>query len=179
MKITLVRHGQTDNNKDGRIQGRANNMLNDEGRRQCRKAKSKILDKHFDICYTSPLVRCVETGMILVGDSVKMVTDDRLIERDMGELEGCQRGSYDFLSYWDYELNNNEHGIEAIQDIFKRCEDFLNYIKEKNSPDSSVLIVTHGAPFRALRHLILKNDLKGDLYDGKIENCRVEELEIE
>ena len=58
-------------------------------------------------------------------------------------------------------------------------EDFLNYIKEKNSPDSSVLIVTHGAPFRALRHLILKNGLKGDLYDGKIENCRVEELEIE
>ena len=178
MKITLVRHGQTENNKDGKIQGRANNMLNDEGRRQCKMAKLKIQDKHFDICYTSPLVRCVETSMILIGDKVKMVTDDRLIERDMGELEGVQKGTYDFMSYWDYELNNGEYGIEPIQDIFKRCEDFLNYIKEKNSSDSSILVVTHGATFRALRHLILKSDLKGDLFDSKIENCRVEEFEI-
>ena len=37
MKITLVRHGQTDFNYDGIMQGLSNNYLNDTGRRQCKK----------------------------------------------------------------------------------------------------------------------------------------------
>ena len=64
MKIALVRHGQTEGNFTGRVQGRQNNELNDTGRRQCEKLKVKIKDKHFDYCYMSPLLRTVETAMI-------------------------------------------------------------------------------------------------------------------
>ena len=59
MKITLVRHGQTESNYLGKIQGRGNELLNDTGRRQALKIKEKIKDIKYDYCYMSPLVRCV------------------------------------------------------------------------------------------------------------------------
>ena len=47
-----------------------------------------IKEKHYDYCYMSPLVRCVETALILIGDRVEMIPEKRLIERGLGELEG-------------------------------------------------------------------------------------------
>ena len=176
MKIALVRHGETEKNSLDLIQGRENHLLNDTGRKQAQTLRDKIRSKHFDICYTSPLVRCVETAMILIGDRVLMVTDPRLIERDMGELEGHPREEYNAYQYWDYDLNSSEHKVEALQDLFKRCEDFLNFLKEKDQED--ILIVTHGAVYRALRYLLKNHRLKGKLFDGFIENCQYEEFEI-
>ena len=57
MKITLVRHGQTEENFCNRVQGKKNNLLNDTGRRQCNNLRMRLLDKKFDYCYMSPLVR--------------------------------------------------------------------------------------------------------------------------
>ena len=45
------------------------------------------------------------------------------------------------------------------------------------SDDDSILIVTHGSPYRALRYLIRKEELKGHLLDGVIDNCQCEEFE--
>ena len=177
MKITLVRHGQTEENFCNRVQGKKNNLLNDTGRRQCNNLRMRLLDKKFDYCYMSPLVRCVETAFILVGDRVEMIRDDRLIDREMGELEGRPREEYNVYRYWDYDLNTSDRGVEPIQDVFKRCEDFLDYIKNKYSDDDSILIVTHGSPYRALRYLIRKEELKGHLLDGVIDNCQCEEFE--
>ena len=131
MKITLVRHGETDYNRDGKMQGRTNNYLNDEGRRQCKKLRTKLDDKHFDVCYMSPLLRTVETAIILIGDRVMTVTDPRIIERDLGDFENKDYSLFDHKKYWDYKLNINENGVEPIQDVFSRCKDFLNYIIKK------------------------------------------------
>ncbi len=177
MKITLVRHGQTEENFKGLIQGRSNNLLNDTGRRQCKYLRNKLLDKNFDYCYMSPLVRCVETAFILVGDRVPTIRDDRLIERDMGELEGRPWEEYNAYKYWDYELNCGDRGIERVKEIFERCRDFLNYINNKYDDNASILIVTHGAPYRALRYLIKGKKISGHLLDGKIDNCMYEEFE--
>ena len=87
MKIVLVRHGQTESNYLEICQGSSNILLNDTGRRECQKLRDKIKDKHYDVCYMSPLVRAVETAMILIGDRVRMIPDKRLIDRDLGELE--------------------------------------------------------------------------------------------
>ena len=50
MKITLVRHGQTEENYLGNIQGQSNEMLNDTGRRQCQRLREKIKDMEFNYC---------------------------------------------------------------------------------------------------------------------------------
>lgn len=177
MKITLVRHGQTDSNYDNKIQGLVNNYLNDTGRRQCKRLREELIDKHFDVCFMSPLIRCVETAFILIGDRVETIPDKRLLERDMGELEGCDRESYDVSKYWDYNLNCGDKGIEKIQDVFSRCQDFLDYVIKKYD-GKDILIVSHGAPIRAMHHILHKSNLNGNLRDVSIDNCYCEKIEI-
>ena len=177
MKITLVRHGQTDANFSNILQGRANNLLNDTGRRQAKYLAMSIKEKHYDYCYMSPLVRCVETALILIGDRVEMIPEKRLIERGLGELEGRPGEEYNSYSFWDYDKNRSDYGVEPIQDVFKRCNEFLEYIKEKHA-GKDILIVTHSAPYRALKHLLLGHELKGNLLGDEISNCKMEEFEI-
>ena len=177
MKITLVRHGETDFNKEGKIQGLSNNLLNDTGRRQCRDLRMRLSDQHFDFCYMSPLARTVETAMILIGDRVEMIPDKRLIERDMGDIEGNSRELYAVDKFWDYNLNSGDQNIEKIQDIFERCRDFLDYVIKKH-PGKDILIVSHGAPVRAMHHILRKSNLTGNLRDINIKNCYCETIEF-
>ena len=177
MKVTLVRHGETENNYDGIINGRNNVLLNDTGRRQSKRLRERIINKKYDYCYTSPLVRCVETAMILIGDRVEMIPDKRLIERDIGDFEGKEKELYDIKKYWDIELNSSDNGVESIKSVIDRCIDFYNYILDKHK-DQSILIVTHTAPYRILRHLLLKHDMEANLLDISVDNSQVEEFEI-
>ena len=178
MKITLVRHGETDFNKEGKIQGLSNNLLNDTGRRQCRDLRMRLSDQHFDFCYMSPLARTVETAMILIGDRVEMIPDKRLIERDMGDIEGNSRELYAVDKFWDYNLNSGDQNIEKIQDIFERCRDFLDYVIKKH-PGKDILIVSHGATVRAMHHILRKSNLTGNLRDINIKNCYCETIEFD
>lgn len=178
MKIIIVRHAQTDANFDGIMQGRVNNLLNDSGRRQCDKLREKLSSFKIDYCYMSPLVRCVETAFILIGDRAPMIRDDRLIERSLGNLEGKKREVYDVNKYWDYELNSNDEGVETVQSVIERVSDFLEYIKNKYPSDTSILIVTHGAPYRVLRLLLNNTKLTGNLFDSNVNNLDYEEFEI-
>ena len=176
MKITLVRHGQTEYNKQNRVQGSANIPLNDEGRRQCYKIKPIIREQDYDICFSSPLIRTMETAMILVGDKVEIIRDNRLLERGVGELDGHDRSEYDYKKYWDYALNSGDNGVEPIQDVFNRCTDFLNYISEKYS-DKSILVVTHGAVIRCIHHILNDTDLTTNLRTSKMPNCYIETID--
>lgn len=177
MKITLVRHGMTESNFLEICQGRVNSELNESGRRQCQKLKEKLKDQHFDFCYMSPLLRAVETAIILIGDRVEIFPDERITERALGEFENMPRKFYDADKYWDYELNCSDRGVEPVQDVFKRCKDFLDYVMEKNK-GQDILIVSHGSPIRALRHLILNHELTGNLMDDYIDNLYCETFEI-
>ena len=177
MKVTLVRHAETEQNFLRIMQGRSNPLLNDTGRRQVLRLKNKLSDLKYDLCFTSPLIRSFETALVLVGDRVEIQRDDRIIEREMGELEGRPKEEYNAFQFWNYDKNRSDYGIEPIRDLFQRCENFLDELKEKY-PDKSIMIVTHSGPYRALRHLLKGDELKGNLLDGKIENCSCEEFEI-
>lgn len=179
MKISLVRHGETDANKNKIMQGQTQNMqLNQAGIMQCTELKNKIKDIKFDICYTSPLIRAWSTAIILVGDRVEIKEDSRIIERHLGELEGKDRSSYSIEKYWNYELNSNDMSVEPIQDIFKRCESFIDDILEKHPDDSSILVVSHGAVTRCLHHILLGTNKNKNLVDFKIGNCYYKEYQI-
>ena len=172
MKIVLVRHGQTEENFEGNICGHKNEMMNDTGRRQCQRLKEKLKDIKFDFCYMSPLIRGVETAIILVGDRVETAPDKRLIDRDMKDLVGKSRDSINEEDFW--LVDNTE--VESVEEIFDRCRSFLDYVSDKHK-DGSIIVVTHGPIYRVLRHIILKHDMN-NLYDGIIPNCHFEEFEI-
>lgn len=175
MDITLVRHGETDYNKKKLLQGSSNIPLNDIGREKCYELKEKLKDKHYDICFSSPLMRTMETAMILVGDRVLIEKDNRLIERSLGELEGKAHKLYNPKKFWNYKLNSKDNGVECVQSIFKRCNDFLNELDEKYK-DKSILIVSHSAIIKTIYHIINNTDLYSDLSIPKINNCDYIEL---
>ena len=177
MKIILVRHGETESNYKDLCQGISNILLNDTGRRQSQKLREEIKNKKFDVCYTSPLVRAVETAMILIGDRVEMIPERKLIDRNLGKLEGKSREMYDAKKYWDYKLNCNDLGVEPVQDIFKRCKEFLDYVFEKHA-GQNVLIVAHAATIRAIRHILLGSNLEKTILHDNIKNCYYEEIEV-
>lgn len=175
--ICLVRHAQTDFNKEEKIQGRSNNSdLNDKGLRQVKDLRKKISSIDFDICFSSPLLRTVETAFGLVGDRVLIERDNRLVERDLGELEGKDRSLYDSKKYWDYKLNCKEHGVEGVKELFLRCRDFLDYINEKYA-GKNVLIVSHAAVIRAFHFLLSNTDLESSDLTFFVENCFFERFD--
>lgn len=151
--------------------------MNDTGRRQCQRLKLQIQQQNFNCCYTSPQVRCVETSMILIGDRVEMIPDKRLINRYMGDLEGQDKDDYNAYKFWDYDLNKNDYGVEPLQDVFSRCVDFIDYLKEKYT-DGSIMLVVDEEIYRALRYLLVKKRLHGNLWNGIIYNCQIETFDL-
>ena len=177
IEVYLVRHGETDYNRLGKIQGRMNIVLNNRGRRQIRELREILKDVNFDICFSSPLSRTMETAMILVGERVLINTDSRLLERDFGLLEGQPFSKYDAHKYWDYYLNYSDDGVEKIQDIFKRVISFIDYLRE-NYQYKTVLIVSHEATIRAIYHVLNHTDLSSRLLDFKMGNGHVQKMII-
>ncbi|MBP5726927.1 MAG: histidine phosphatase family protein, partial [Clostridia bacterium] len=87
--LYIIRHGKTDWNVRHKMQGRTDIPLNEEGRQMAEAAREEYRDIHFDICFSSPLIRAKETAEILLRDrNIPILTDDRLLEMSFGRFEG-------------------------------------------------------------------------------------------
>lgn len=148
MRLYVLRHGQTDYNKEGKFQGRIDIDINEEGLEQTRKTAKELEKITFDKIYVSPLKRAIETAKI-VTDS-KLIIDDRIIERSFGKLEGKK-------GIPNYEERIEEFGIEIIEDLEKRVKSFLNYICEKYKSNENILVVTHGGIAQIINKLLDKS----------------------
>ena len=170
MRIFLVRHGQTDWNLNNLLQGKSEIDLNDTGKKQALNVKEKLVNIKFDACFSSPLKRAIKTSEFIADCDITI--DERLIERDLGLLEGKNRASYDAKLYWNYELNSSFNGVECIQNLLARTEDFIKDLKEEYY-DKTILIVSHGATIRALNFVIKGYDKKTDFLALDVPNCCV------
>ena len=126
----------------------------------------------FDLVITSPLVRTIQTASIIMENrNVRTITDDRIIERNLGLLEGKDSSLYDSKKYWNYSLNYyNSDNVERLSDLFLRTKLFLEDIKNKY-PDKNILIVSHAATIRALHFNIVGFAEKEDLHKFSVDNC--------
>lgn len=82
--IYIVRHGETDWNKEGKLQGHTDTELNDTGRKQALILKDKLQNIHFDKVFVSPLKRTRQTAEIITKSP--QIIDSRIIERNNGLL---------------------------------------------------------------------------------------------
>ena len=97
MKLLFTRHGQTEWNVLGKVQGRADISLNEKGKEQARKTAEKLQNEDFDLIICSPLKRARETAEIInIGRNVPVIYDETIAERDFGEFEGVQKEEFDF-----------------------------------------------------------------------------------
>ena len=84
MKVTFVRHGETDWNSQGKQQGKADIPLNEKGLQQAQKTAELLSNMEFDHVYCSPLMRARQTAQVICeGRKVPITYDERISERDM------------------------------------------------------------------------------------------------
>lgn len=173
--IYLTRHGQTDWNVQKKVMGRCDEPLNKNGREQARQTKELLSNIAFDLIICSPLLRAKETAQIINQDrNIKIEYDDRIIERDFGELEGLETKEFDFDGFWNYYKNNIYDRAENIQKFFKIIYGFLDDISIKYA-DKNVLIVAHGGVSIPFNCYFSNNIPNGSLVEAGLVlgNCEV------
>ena len=149
----VLRHGETEWNREGRMQGRLNSPLTARGEEHAR-TQHRILSK-LDLtdhaCFASPLGRAVQTaGIALAGIARLIRTDDRLMEIGVGDWQGRLRSDLvegDLIEGPDgdpalYERAPNGEGFDGLE---ARCRSFLSDL------DGPAVLVTHGIASRMLR----------------------------
>lgn len=179
MKILLTRHGQTDWNVLGKIQGCTDTELNQTGIEQAKIAREKLLNYDIDIIISSPLKRAKKTAEIIGrGRDIPIIFDKRIEERYFGDFEGKTAKEFNFDEIWNYKLNKKYQNAESVSELFDRVENFLDNLKEKY-PNKTVLLVTHGGisvPIRA--HFEGIPEGMDVLRGFGLENCEVREYEM-
>ena len=174
MKIWVTRHGQTNLNKQKRMQGRTDEPLNDTGIRQAMEARKAIGDITFDAVYASPLDRAITTGSIIGNvDKSQVIIDPRLIETDFGRFE--KRHYYlmgpAMTLYWALpEVFPAPKTVESISSMVQRTSEFLRELEGKDY--NNVLISCHGGIIRSISGY-LENRPNGILWRPKPHNCEI------
>ena len=150
--IVLVRHGETDWNRDNRFQGHADTPLNEAGRRQARELAADLEAERFAAVYSSPLRRAHETATILAERrGLPVRPSNALKEVDVGSWSGLTRTEIELRHPEGYRRwLGRGHGWddgETYEDLHERVVAGLVEIGAKH-PGETVLAVTHGGPIR-------------------------------
>ncbi|MBO4460412.1 MAG: histidine phosphatase family protein [Clostridiales bacterium] len=154
MEIYIVRHGTTTWNREKRIQGRTDIDLDDRGIRMAEETSRALKDMglSFDLVYSSPLKRAVETAKILSPGS-GVIADERLIELSFGKYEGEKTHLLPYFGREPARYNEEapSYGAESLAELLDRTSGFM---KDKIEPlagsDLKVMISGHGAMNRCL-----------------------------
>ncbi len=140
--LLLVRHGETDWNAEGRLQGQTDRPLSDYGRRQAHQLAEELDGEELEAIYSSDLARARETAEI-VGRKLGLPTvlDPDLREKDWGTWEGLTAAERDRVEF--VGESTEAHG-DRILDVLRR-------ISERHPGDGRVLVVTHGGSMRRVQ----------------------------
>ena len=187
MKIYVIRHGETNANKNSVLQGSSNWPLNEDGIKLAKITGEKMKDIKFDVCFSSPLDRAKSTAELVLQNSnnnnVEIIFDDRLKEINMGIYEGKKIKPDELevpiikilLFKYNAYLSGRFKGGETAKEVSKRTQSFLKELSKKNY--ENVLVSTHGCALRAMLNMLYKN--KFSFWQGRVPyNCSVSIIEV-
>jgi broad specificity phosphatase PhoE len=183
-ELLLVRHGETDWNRDRRFQGHADEPLNDAGREQARALADELVGERIDVVYTSDLVRARETAEIVAARlGADVVVRSELREIDVGDWEG--------LTWPEIEERHpegarawHEHGHgwtsgETYAQLGERIIAALRRIAADH-PAQRVLVVGHGGTVRTTRAFIEGSSVADSRRRSPaVANCEVFRVAVE
>ncbi len=186
MKLYLIRHGETDWNKDLKIQGSSDIELNEYGRKLAYVTREALGCIPFDVAYTSPLKRARETAEIIVGErNIPLYEDERIKEACFGSFEGAtmaelKKRQDPFLKFFNApkEFERIE-GCETHEEIIARSSDFFrDMILSNEKKYQNVAVFSHGAWIHSLLTYIYKRDIDEYWHAPRQENCGVTTIKI-
>lgn len=166
-KIYLLRHGETEFNREGRCQGILDSPLTDKGREQA-ESNGKLLNELLrDVStenmkfYSSPLGRTRESTKIVLNElenkNIKILYDEDIQEGNLGEWGGrkvkdilSENPNMDFSNFsWYFNSPKGENYF----DIEKRCSKFLKKVEKLK--EENIVIISHGLLGIVLRAVLL------------------------
>lgn len=188
--LTLIRHGETDYNKENRFIGVSDQPLNKKGREQAKvtgeylmnwSMKNKI---DFDVILSSPLQRCYETAKIINKYfEIDVHKEDLLRERNYGVFEGLQHkvAAEKYPDLWSrYKMDKPFVTLlegESGYDVEERIQNLLTDKIPKDYQDyNEILLVSHLNPLRAFFRLMGLADW--DIYFKPFNNASVSRIKI-
>lgn len=152
--IILIRHGETEWNKDFRFQGSTDIPLCEEGISQA-NLLSKRLNGAFDVVYTSPLVRALHTAQVVAGEVCEPIVLPELREINFGSWEGytLEKIKAEFPTEYHRWRNDKETGQlmggdASIKNAAIRGHDAILSIVD-NHPGKTIAVVAHGGILKA------------------------------
>ncbi|MFC3196202.1 histidine phosphatase family protein [Parapedobacter deserti] len=162
----IIRHGQTDFNRKGIVQGRGvDSPLNEMGRKQADAFYKYYKDVSFDKIYTSTLLRTHQTVAPFLQQGVPVEQLDGLDEIGWGMYEGKEQspeimeGFADLTTRWrNGELDVSVEGGESPNQLVSRQRKALDHMLSKPE-EKIVLICMHGRAMRVLLCMLINRDL--------------------
>jgi len=163
MKIYIVRHGETEWNIEGRLQGWKNSDLTKKGIENAKKLGEYLNNISFDKIYCSPAGRAIQTANYIIGDrKLEITTEEKLKEMGFGMLEGLKHDEMkERYPKQQDNLWNNPHLYEpfkdgeSYEDLLKRANEFIEILRKEQTGDN-ILVISHAAFIKAL-FVVIKN----------------------
>jgi len=184
--VVLVRHGETDWNRDERMQGWAPSTLTDRGREQARALGDHLATRYeFDRLVSSDLRRTRETTALLCerGVSPAPTFERAWRERDLGVYQGLTKTEL-FGRYPQFAATT---GVSAVKEVPENGESLLA-ARERvldgwrqllaDAAGETALVVTHGGPIYLLLGHVRGQDVLTAITDHSQRNCAVNELQV-
>jgi broad specificity phosphatase PhoE len=169
-EILLARHGETDWNRERRVQGHTDRPLSAEGRAQAAELARALSHERLDAVYASDLARALDTARAVAEPhGLAVVALPELRERDFGSWEGLT--DEEILERFPEARTGPWGDAETHDELAARVLAALQSIAGRH-PDGRVLVVSHGGPIHAvLRRCSARNE-------EPIVNCHVARLSV-
>ncbi len=174
MKLIIIRHGETEENKQGIIQGHLPGILSKLGIEQAKKLAKRLKEEKIDLIFSSDLDRAKHTAEEIVRFHPEAPFELRedLRERNWGKFEGKRK---DDIEYWN-EIESKEvwsddliakYGGETPQKTIKRIISFKDELLQ-NFQGKTILIITHGTIGNFLLNKLMEENSKEKLKNTSI-----------
>ena len=157
-RLLIVRHGETEWNTEGRIQGHTNSRLSKRGIAQAQALTKRLAKWRIDAIYSSDLTRAMDTiAAAAKGHKLSAQPREALREKGFGEWEGrtVAEVSERYPELWkryhgERELDTPIPGGESWTQVWTRVLGVLREILESNPEDATIVVAGHGAALRPI-----------------------------
>lgn len=167
--FALVRHGETDWNRERRIQGSTDIPLNDTGRDQARATGALLASRRWTALVASPLSRASETAR-LIGAEVGLgepELEPRIAERDYGQAEGLTGPEIDAM----FPDGADVPGREPREAVAERAVAALHDLAARH-PGEAVIVVAHGGVIRSVLETVAPGRHREPITNGSVHSFR-------
>ena len=183
MKLYFVRHGRTEWNEEGRIQGaNGDSPLLESSIQQLKALGQHLSQTYFYAAYSSDLPRAVHTAQIILEQNqhpISLQETPALREWRLGSLEG--RKIVELKALYPEEMKAFRHnlaefhydifGAESVEETTQRTGNFIKSLKDKSG--EAILIVGHGANLTASIRSLLGYKTEELRKNGGLNNASV------